>query len=281
LYLILEPEDRQAFYEFSTSRVSTRTLEIMTVVCVFINLYYFTFAFIHASPEHMLSFIPALLTILFRFPSIMMVMFVRRKRERKEFVSPVLHYLFEFCETFNVLGGASTDVLFLFARLYNGECSSLNMLDTWSCNSGFASRSLPIESVVMLIIQPMTFGLLFKSLRFEYVLAAWVFIMASLFAAVGMAGATVTLPALIMSMPLTLLPIFETHRQDIILYFTVKSQRKLLAENKQMNEDRQTEMRHMIANVAHDLKTVSFPVSSSHFCLYRCILFPCSRCPRS
>jgi signal transduction histidine kinase len=50
--------------------------------------------------------------------------------------------------------------------------------------------------------------------------------------------------------------LYENYRQDLILYFIVKRQRKLLAENKQFGEDQATELRHMIANVAHDLKTV-------------------------
>jgi signal transduction histidine kinase len=49
--------------------------------------------------------------------------------------------------------------------------------------------------------------------------------------------------------------LYENQRQNLILYFVVKRQRKLLAENKQLSEETTTELRHMIANVAHDLKT--------------------------
>jgi hypothetical protein len=270
---ILDAGDRPAFYEFSSARISTRTLGLSTVVCIFINIYYFTFAFVNASPEHIISFIPALLTIFLRLPSIMISLYIRGIKERKEFVSPTLQNIYEICDTINVLGGSSTDALFLFARLYNGECNSLNQLVMWSCNSGFASRSLPVESVVMLLIQPILNSISFKSLRFEYVLASWVFIMSVLFTAVGVTGATQTLPALLMYVPLSLIGMFETHRQDLILYFIVKSQRKLLAENKQMSEERTTEMRHMIANVAHDLKTVSFVVLFHFFVALSFCLF--------
>jgi signal transduction histidine kinase len=128
----------------------------------------------------------------------------------------------------------------------------------WSCNSGLASRTLPQESVMLLMIQPLCYSVAFKSLQFEFVVATWAIIICALFGAVWMVEAYQSLPAILIYMPLSLALLLENHRQDLILFFVVKSQRKLLAENKQMSEERTTEMRHMIANVAHDLKTVSF-----------------------
>ncbi len=59
---------------------------------------------------------------------------------------------------------------------------------------------------------------------------------------------------------------FNLCRQDLILFFVVKKQKKLLIENKRMSDEMTTEMRHMIANVAHDLKTVNmFPLSLVFF----------------
>eukprot|EP01034_Spumella_vulgaris_P040771 gene40771-50450_t len=153
------------------------------------------------------------------------------------------------------MGASLTPALFLLGRLYNGECRSLNQLDMWSCNSGYASRTLPQESVLILMIQPICYSVAFKSLRFELVMATWVIIMCTLCIGVWMAEAYQSIPTIIIYVPLSLIILLENYRQDLILYFVVKSQRKLLAENKVMAEERTTEMRHMIANVAHDLKT--------------------------
>eukprot|EP01034_Spumella_vulgaris_P038143 gene38143-47084_t len=51
------------------------------------------------------------------------------------------------------------------------------------------------------------------------------------------ANATQSIPALIIYVPVSIMFLLENHRQDLILFFVVKSQRKLLAENKQMSDD--------------------------------------------
>jgi hypothetical protein len=272
--------DKEEFYKFSSARVSARTLTFATVFSIMIIVYYFTMAFIHASPEHALSFIPSVFTVLLRLPNVLIMLYIRKKSERKEIISPTLQRIGRFCESAHIMGSSFTSIFFLFGRLYNGECSSLDQVYSWSCNSGLASRTLPIESVVILLIQPLSYSIAFKSLRFEYVMATWVIIICALFGAIGMVEAYQTLPALIIYIPLSGIVLLENHRQDLILYLVVQSQRKLLAENKQMSEERTTEMRHMIANVAHDLKTVCFCLVSFLF-LFPSYLSSLSRCPPS
>ncbi|RYH29112.1 HAMP domain-containing histidine kinase [archaeon] len=58
--------------------------------------------------------------------------------------------------------------------------------------------------------------------------------------------------------------IMEVHRQSYALFFTHRKLSDALKERQQAaDEENATEMRHMIANVAHDLKTVSlcYPLS--------------------
>jgi hypothetical protein len=80
-------EDRQEFYEFSSARVSSRTLLFATTYALAVVFYYFTFAFIHATTEHALSFIPAAFTLLFRIPIALLLLYIRKKIERKEVIS--------------------------------------------------------------------------------------------------------------------------------------------------------------------------------------------------
>jgi hypothetical protein len=270
------PGDKEEFYKFSSARVSARTLTLATILAMAIIIYYFTMGFFRASLIHDISFAPALFTMLIRFPIGMIMLYIRKKIDRKEVISPFLDGVGKFCESAHIMGSSLTPALFLFGRLYNGECPSLNQLDMWSCNSGFASHTLPQEFVVLLMMQPLCYSVAFKSLKFELVMVTWFIVVFTLFVGVGMVGAYQSLPAILIYIPVSLVLLLENHRQDLILFFVVKSQRKLLAENKKMSEERTTEMRHMIANVAHDLKTVSLLFTSS------CNLIPLfSRCPPS
>ncbi len=144
------------------------------------------------------------------------------------------------------------------ARVYNGKCHSLNQLEMYKCNSELSSRALPQEYLLILMINPVVNSIVFKSLRFEHVFLSWIIVIATLVVCVIYANATQSLPAICTYIPTSLLLLFENHRQDLILFFVVKSQKRLLVENKRMSDEMATEMRHMIANVAHDLKTVSF-----------------------
>jgi hypothetical protein len=210
--LLQPPGDREAFWEFSSARVSARTLYYATIFALVIIIYYFIFGFLHASPEDALSFIPAAFTMLIRIPVGLVMLHIRKKIDQKEDVSPTLINIGKFCESAHIMGSSFTPALHLLGRLYNGECSSLNQLDMWSCNSGFASHTLPQEAVVILMIQPICYSVAFKSLRFELVMATWVIVVCTLFIGVGMAGAYQSLPAIIIYIPLSLIVLLENYR---------------------------------------------------------------------
>jgi hypothetical protein len=206
------PGDREAFWEFSSARVSARTLYFATVTALAIIIYYFIFGFIRCSPEHAISFIPAAFTMLIRIPVGLVMLHIRKKIDRKEAVSSALIKVGKFCESIHIMGASFTPALHLLGRLYNGECNSLNQLDMWSCNSGYASRTLPQEAVLILMIQPICYSVAFKSLKFELVMATWFNVICTLFIGVGMAGAYQSLPAIIIYIPLSLIILLENHR---------------------------------------------------------------------
>ena len=56
---------------------------------------------------------------------------------------------------------------------------------------------------------------------------------------------------------------YESRYFQMTLYFMYVSLKQVIEENeKKADEVHATELRHMIGNVAHDLKTVSFPSHS-------------------
>ncbi len=67
-----------------------------------------------------------------------------------------------------------------------------------------------------------------------------------------------TLTALIAFIPLATLLLYENYRQKVALFLLTQSQKNLLEENERLAaETHANELRSMIGNVAHDLKTVS------------------------
>ena len=60
-------------------------------------------------------------------------------------------------------------------------------------------------------------------------------------------------------LPFSTFLLYEIYRQKISLFLLTQSQKNLLEENERLAaETHANELRHMIGNVAHDLKTVSF-----------------------
>eukprot|EP01034_Spumella_vulgaris_P033987 gene33987-41917_t len=66
---------------------------------------------------------------------------------------------------------------------------------------------------------PLLHSVVFKALRFEYVVASWSIAIAFMFAAIGMADVTQSIAALMIYIPLSGILLLENHRQDLILYF--------------------------------------------------------------
>jgi hypothetical protein len=151
-----------------------------------------------------------------------------------------------------------TLALFLLARIMNGRCNNLNQLQMWNCDSEIDSRALPQEIMIALMLYPIGNSIIFKQLQFNHVVISWLSTIVTISIFIGIANVTQSIPALLLYIPFSGFYLWENHRQDLILFFVVKSQKKLLAENKQMSDEMATELRHMIANVAHDLKTVIF-----------------------
>jgi hypothetical protein len=63
--------------------------------------------------------------------------------------------------------------------------------------------------------------------------------------------------SLIFYVPISLIILTESRRQNLEVFFITQKLEKSLEDNEANAELHATELRHMIANVAHDLKTVS------------------------
>lgn len=110
-----------------------------------------------------------------------------------------------------------------------------------------------------LIIVPIIYLLILKERRFHIILCSYLFTFSAIFIMV-LAYDVSKLPFVLFWSVLGLLMLVQIHLQNIYNYFLKRQLIETLVDKEQKEtENHAAEMRHMIANVAHDLKT---PLSS-------------------
>ncbi len=145
----------------------------------------------------------------------------------------------------------------LILRVKNGTCASPLYTHSWFCNSEGASHALPQEMILIIMMIPIFYSSVAKSRKLSLVLLSWLLSLAMIIIAIFVSESHRSWHAVVLYIPFSIIIIFENHRQNMTLHSCIRQQQALLTENVKYAEDAQTELRHMIANVAHDLKTVS------------------------
>lgn len=162
--------------------------------------------------------------------------------------------------------------LFLIARVLNGECDSLDEYHRWNCNPEFTVNGLPQSSVLLLMMLPLIYSVAIKSIPFPYVVLSWFIVVVCIIVAIAISNSFVAIPVVIVYVPLSLICIFEIHRQNVFQFLVLKQQQILFDQNKQLAEETHNELRFMIANMAHDLKTVRLAFECTT-CIVICVRF--------
>lgn len=149
----------------------------------------------------------------------------------------------------------------LITRVIRGACDSSSDRSSpfsWSCNPQYESKGLPPESIFTIMVMQIVFSILFRDVRIGVLLLCWALAIASLWTSViiGQAGNYYYVASAYAIISIFVL--LETMRHHVTLYYATVELKEALKENEAMQSKMHaTEMRHMIANVAHDLKTVS------------------------
>ncbi len=126
------------------------------------------------------------------------------------------------------------------------------------CNPNQLTRGLPQDSVVVAMLIPIVYSLALKDVKWQVVVSAWVVTTACLIATVALIDASPCVIMLIIYIPVSAFILYDNQRQNMEVFLLTQKLSFLLSENERMAaETHATEMRHMIGNVAHDLKTVS------------------------
>lgn len=272
----IDKEDESAFERFCELRISQRTIVVIGGIFFLSTSYICAMSLIAPKSRVFLAVIFAV-GCLIRNPILMLMIYVKNKA-RSSNPSALVQNLTSYFPV--VMNGMSVLIsltlgLYLIARVLNGRCESLDQLHMWSCNSEYDSHALPQESVLTLMFLPIVLSIAFKTIRTFSILLSWAIAVLSIVVAIILADAVQSLPVLIVYIPLSLIFLFEIHRQNVILFLIVKKQQTLLDENKKLADESQSELRFMIANMAHDLKTVSTLYYSVYDSLLLCLASVC------
>lgn len=153
--------------------------------------------------------------------------------------------------------------LFLCFRLilvtWIGQCGS-SFLDQSGilCNHFADCDSPPIASLVTLMFVPPFIATCLRDISYQYVVVCWILVMVCLAVINLMTGTSILwAPAIIVFYAIVSgFAQLELHRQNLRLFHATEHLKYVLRENERLaTESHQDEMRHMIGNVAHDLKT--------------------------
>lgn len=147
--------------------------------------------------------------------------------------------------------------IFLVIRVDKGRCRSNDEVFSWDCNVGSYAHSLPVDSTFIISMIPVIYMVMIGSSRLSHVWALIFLSNATIVGCAWWAEAVNSIAFVILSIVMNCYILYETRRQSLLLFFIHKifdnqSREKDLAAV----EENATEMRHMIANLAHDLKTV-------------------------
>lgn len=147
----------------------------------------------------------------------------------------------------------------LINKVTMGSCEvRVDLLDDWNCNPVADSRSLPGGPTIVSMLIPLMYIIIVRGAYFGCSLILWVETIIALIFCLVYSQATNSILFVVYYIAGSWTMIVEVRKLNIFLFFTHQKLLDTLKEHeKASNAANAEEMRHMIANVAHDLKTVS------------------------
>jgi signal transduction histidine kinase len=148
----------------------------------------------------------------------------------------------------------------LLTRVLRGQCehSDSAFFRSYGCNPLGSVNGLPPDSMFVLMVAQLSLTILHRDVNIKTQLFSWLLSLIVLTISAVITHARSFLTTVVMYGIISIFLLVETTRHHGILFHATQQMRESLKENELMaNQVHATEMRHMIANVAHDLKTVS------------------------
>lgn len=163
-------------------------------------------------------------------------------------------------DTILILGISLYSGLRLMTRTIQGQCYDNSYLNSFGCNPYFAAGGIPPDTLFGISLLPLMVASLSRYAGWTTVLSSWVIsiLFMSLSAIInGEKSYGLLWGIAVAYIPCSAIVLFETRRQNIDIFLVNRDLNQVVTENKKMAEAiRKDELRSMIGNIAHDLKTV-------------------------
>lgn len=145
---------------------------------------------------------------------------------------------------------------FMIVRVVAGECPHVDWIK-FSCNADYGSKSLPTTSVVCVMLLPLVHVVAAKGAHLRYSIMLWLMSMFCMIGLIIYMRAFNSIGTVLLYLCGSVVVFIESKRTGYFLFFThVKLVQVLRDKKREFDEETACEMRHMVANVAHDIKTV-------------------------
>lgn len=145
-------------------------------------------------------------------------------------------------------------------RTIRGQCENphLMFLLNKDCNPAHDYGMVVAETAIIIMLMPIIFTISVRGGYMDLTILLWVLTMATLIFSVIYSSSTNAILFLAYYVVASMVIFCDARRLSLFLFCShQKLHEILIAKDKQVDEQTAEELRHMIANVAHDLKTVS------------------------
>eukprot|EP00981_Chlorochromonas_danica_P009247 scaffold2582_cov162-Ochromonas_danica.AAC.16 len=142
-------------------------------------------------------------------------------------------------------------------RTIVGQCpKNTSLTENWNCNYLAHEHAIVSETSIIIMMIPLLYCVTVRASSFEFALFLWACTISTLVFSIIYSEATASILFVFYYVLCSSVVLIETRRQNYYLFFTHIMLQKSLADQEEANDKANAqEMRHMIANVAHDLKT--------------------------
>jgi hypothetical protein len=146
----------------------------------------------------------------------------------------------------------------LIGRSLNGPCDNVTLSYQWKCSPQYDVKAVPGSSLIFLMLTPLFISAVFSA-KFKLTLTIWISSILSIAASIVIGSFTSSIFIVVIYTVSSFVILIEMRRHNLSNFFKSEELKFLLSENERLAEESlANELRHMIGNVAHDLKTVLF-----------------------
>jgi hypothetical protein len=146
----------------------------------------------------------------------------------------------------------------MVSKVVAGPCKDVGSVpENWNCNQYGVIGAIPSEMVLVLFFDPVFYMLSVRGAHLHFALMLWMMsIITSVFCMIY-ANSTASVIFVVYCMLGSLFMLAESKKFNYFMFFSQLKLQEIMLENERIaSESKATEMKHIIGNVAHDLKTV-------------------------